>query len=218
MAGNLTKFPLDIDSFEKKLDILISDLPYMRRIKSLQEKDQLTPTEADELTSLLIQFKNKRFTAQDYNQLTEAMVAMQTWLKNNTEDWLTNAQNEFSSYIDNKKDEIITEQANVVNTINTTKNDAINSINTVKMNAESNIQTTKDSALMAIENKKENILTYMDSTTAGQIRNDIGVMGELTTTAKESLVAAVNEVNAKQAFHVGNTPPSDTSILWIDTN
>lgn len=70
--------------------------------------------------------------------------------------------------------------------------------------ATTNIQTTKDSALIAIEQKKENVITYMDSTTAGAIRNDMGVMGDLATTDKTSLVKAINEV--------GNKAPSDASV------
>lgn len=60
------------------------------------------------------------------------------------------------------------------------------------------ITQNKDDALTAIEKKKENIIEYMDGATAGQIRNDMGVMGELTTTDKSSLVNAINEVNAKE--------------------
>jgi hypothetical protein len=62
---------------------------------------------------------------------------------------------------------------------------------------QNNIQTTKDDALIAIEQKKENVIEYMDGTTAGALRNDLGVMGDLTTTDKTSLVNAINEVNAK---------------------
>src|SRR5690606_27929613 len=38
------------------------------------------------------------------------------------------------------------------------------------------VDTAKNNALIAIEQKKENVIEYMDSTTAGAIRNDIGVM------------------------------------------
>lgn len=217
MAGSLTKFPLAVDSFEQKLDALASDIPYLKRIQALQLKENKTPTEVDELTGLLIQYKNKMFLAQDYNQLTEAMTEMQRWLKTQTETWLLNAQNEFAAFIDGKKTEINTEQNNVVSQINTSKTDAINSVNSTATTAQSSIQSTKDSALIAIEQKKENILNYMDSATAGQIRNDIGLLTELTTTEKASLVKSINEINGKRLFHVGTTPPTDTNLLWIDT-
>ena len=38
----------------------------------------------------------------------------------------------------------------------------------------------------------------MDGTTAGAIRNDVGVMTDLTTDDKSSLVNAINEVNSKE--------------------
>lgn len=60
------------------------------------------------------------------------------------------------------------------------------------------INTTKDSVLASIEAKKNNVIEYMDGTTAGAIRNDIGIMGELDTSEKTSLVAAINEVNSKE--------------------
>jgi hypothetical protein len=61
-----------------------------------------------------------------------------------------------------------------------------------------NINTNKDNALNEIEQKKENIINYMDATTAGQIRNDLGVKGDLQTTDKSSLVNAINEVKNNQ--------------------
>ncbi|MGG3891997.1 tail fiber protein [Metabacillus fastidiosus] len=56
------------------------------------------------------------------------------------------------------------------------------------------INVNKDNALIAIENKKKDIITYMSSTDAGSIRNDIGVMGELPTVDKTSLVNSIKEV------------------------
>ena len=58
------------------------------------------------------------------------------------------------------------------------------------------IDTRRDVALQAIDQKKNNLIEYLDGTTAGELRNDIGIMGDLTTTAKDSLVNAINEVNS----------------------
>jgi hypothetical protein len=60
----------------------------------------------------------------------------------------------------------------------------------------SSIQTVKDSALVALDNKKNSIDLYLDSTTAGALRTDLGVMSDLTTTNKTSLVKAVNELKS----------------------
>jgi hypothetical protein len=58
------------------------------------------------------------------------------------------------------------------------------------------ITTATNNALAALDAKKASIDLYMDSTTAGAIRSDMGVMGDLTTTDKSSLVNAINEVKA----------------------
>ncbi|WP_244209292.1 hypothetical protein [Paenibacillus ferrarius] len=58
------------------------------------------------------------------------------------------------------------------------------------------INATKDAALTLIEQKKNNIIAYMDGTTAGAIRNDMGDLTTLTTTDKTSLVNAIKEVKA----------------------
>ena len=53
------------------------------------------------------------------------------------------------------------------------------------------IDTQKDNALIAIENKKQNVLDYMDGTTAGVLRNDIGDMLDSTIEGR-SLVDKTN--------------------------
>lgn len=63
---------------------------------------------------------------------------------------------------------------------------------TAASDAVTSIQTTKDQALIDIEQKKQNVIDYMDSTTAGELRNDIGILGDLLTTDKTSLVNATN--------------------------
>lgn len=79
---------------------------------------------------------------------------------------------------------------NVVGFINTKQSE----MQTYVDNAVNSVNTTKDNALIAIEQKKNNIIEYLDGTTAGQLRNDIGIMGDLLTTNKNSLVDATNEV------------------------
>lgn len=64
-------------------------------------------------------------------------------------------------------------------------------------NMEGTINTAKTDALTAIDNKLASVNTYLDGTTAGALRTDIGVMADLLTTAKGSLVAAVNELHGE---------------------
>lgn len=67
----------------------------------------------------------------------------------------------------------------------------------IRDNVAGYIDTARDEALIAIDQKKNAIIVYLDSIEAGKLRNDMGIMDELTTATKSSLVAAINEVNAK---------------------
>lgn len=67
------------------------------------------------------------------------------------------------------------------------------------------VDEARDNALIAIDQKKNAIIVYLDSLEAGKLRNDIGVMAELNTNAKNSLVAAVNEVNSKAPTDASTT-------------
>jgi hypothetical protein len=87
------------------------------------------------------------------------------------------------------------------------------------------ITTATNNALAALDAKKASIDLYMDSTTAGAIRTDLGVMSDLTTTDKSSLVNAINEVNAKPSYQkpANGIPKTDldssvqTSLSKADT-
>lgn len=60
------------------------------------------------------------------------------------------------------------------------------------------VNELKNNATKEIQDRKDEVIDYMDSTTAGAIRSDIGIVKELNTENKDSLVGAVNEVNEKQ--------------------
>jgi hypothetical protein len=184
--ANRSTFPTSIDSFVEHFELSASDKPLLTRFQELRLKSSLTPTESDELSTLSTQLRNKLISAEDFNKLQDAIVNLQTFFRDETDGFIQGKQIEFQGYIDSKTTEI--------NNHVSTKSGEITSN---AANATNSIQTTKDSALIAIEQKKENVITYMDSTTAGAIRNDMGVMGELTTTDKASLVKAINEVNTK---------------------
>ncbi|WP_191089451.1 hypothetical protein [Paenibacillus spiritus] len=100
-----------------------------------------------------------------------------------------------------------------------------NEYNSTLVTAKNVIQNEKNNALVAIDSKLNAVILYLDSTAAGSLRNDIGVMGSLVTNQKESLVGAVNEVqsnvisvdsalsnhsasNSKHVPHLGTTTNS----------
>lgn len=67
-------------------------------------------------------------------------------------------------------------------------------INTVIANGKTGIDTSKDNALIAIENKKQNVMDYLEGTTAGQLRNDIGDMSASEVEGR-SLIDKANNLN-----------------------
>lgn len=75
----------------------------------------------------------------------------------------------------------------------------------IRDNVAGYIDTARDNALIAIDQKKNAIIVYLDSIEAGKLRNDLGIMDELTTATKSSLVAAINEVNAKTPSNASTT-------------
>ena len=64
---------------------------------------------------------------------------------------------------------------------------------------------------MSIENKKDNIIEYMDETTAGAIRNDIGVMGDSTIEGR-SLVDKTNLLKTQVDTNVQNITDNSNKI------
>ncbi|MGD6876758.1 tail fiber protein [Bacillus infantis] len=192
--ANRSTFPVAIDEFIEHYELSSSDRPLLERFQILSLKQQLTPAEADELSTINGQIRNKLITAEDFNKLQDAIKNVQTFFRDETDGYIKTKQDEFNAYIDTKTTEI--------NNHTNTKSTEITSTATSATNT---IQSTKDSALISIEQKKENIIAYMDGTTAGAIRNDIGVMGDLATTNKTSLVNAINEVNSKSPDDASTT-------------
>jgi len=184
--ANRSTFPLEIDVFLEHYELSSSDVPLLTRFQVLKTKSILTSLEQDELANLTTQLRNKLMTAEDFNKLQDAITNLETFFRDETDGYVQTKQTEFEAFVGTKTTE--------VNTHATTKSAEITNTAT---NATTSIQTTKDAALIAIEQKKENVITYMDSTTAGAIRNDMGIMGDLATTDKTSLVKAINEVNTK---------------------
>lgn len=170
--ANSSTFPNEIDSFLTHSEILASDIPYVTRFQELKLKQNRTQIEETEFASLSTQLRNKFISADDFNKFQDALVNMEVFIKDNVEGYIEKKQTEFNTFVNTKKTEV-----------NTTVN-----------NGSSAISSAKDAALISIDNKMSSVITYLDSTTAGKLRNDIGVLDNLKTSVKTSLVSAVNEV------------------------
>lgn len=172
----VSQFPEQNDTFPLMQDIPASQNDAKKRYKELKDKSNRTEAENTELNSLAVLLKNSRINADIINLLFSAMTKMQTFIRDNIFGFFQTKQDETTTFVNGKKTEMTSY------------------VDAKKLE----VDTAKDNALIAIEQKKNNVIEYMDSTTAGQLRNDIGIMGELTTTDKLSLVNAINEVNAKE--------------------
>lgn len=151
--NTLSNFPNSVDTFMYRTSVQAQDKPEIDRLNELFLKSNLTSTEADELNTLTVKYRNKYFTAEDANAIQQSITNMQMFFKNNVEGYISS---------------MVTQ-----------------------------VDSAKDQALIAIEQKKNGVIEYLDGTEAGEMRNDIGVMADLITTDKESLVRAINEVNSE---------------------
>ena len=189
----------DVDIFKDFQDMTYEDSQLLNVYINLKlNKQQGNIVDETLLATLELRFQNKVITSADWIKFTLALTSMQGFIKTDAIPYFNSKKTEISTLITNKTIEMNaysdTKKAEIL-TYTDTKTSEVG-IN--QTNAMSSIQTTKDSALISIEQKKDNIIAYMDGTTAGAIRNDLGIIGYLTTTDKSSLVEAINEVNAKQ--------------------
>lgn len=231
MAYKRSVFPEGgYDVFKEKYDVSPDKEILVDEYYALWKMKDRTTLEEDRFNQLAIELEPYLYTAEHINHYQDAMSNVQKFFVENTQghidglkvetrDYVDGKQQEMDTYVDGKKIEINQSQADMFNYTNLKKSE----VEATVTNGQTSINTTKDSALISIEQKKENIIEYMDGTTAGQIRNDIGVMGDLTTTDKASLVNAVNEIDNKIGIslglriNVGNTQPTDT-VFWLDTS
>jgi|GEM_PF-4597134 len=146
-----------IDEFDELQDLRWSDLQYLDEYRELKlKKNDGLPIDQNRLDELESIFKNKIITAARWNKFQNALVGMQTFIKDEVEGFILDKQQEITDYTNSKKQEI----------------------DTVVTDAQNTVNATKDAALISIENKKDNVIEYLDGTTAGALRNDIGDMSQ----------------------------------------
>ena len=147
------------------------------QLDSFLELSELPPERYQDAVRLQDLKRKINKTPEEINEMNNLMLILQSYFIS-AETW-----NKFCDCLVN----VETKVKNEIDVVNDTTNMGV-----------ANINTNKDNALNEIEQKKENIINYMDATTAGQIKNDLGVKGDLQTTDKSSLVNAINEVKNNQ--------------------
>lgn len=192
-----------IDSFIEYYDIQTSEFPEIEELQGLLRKQDKSEIEITRQNTLKTKYNNRIPSAEQFNYFCDCLINMETFISTQVmgivngkqkeiTDFMNAKQLETTAFIDEKKVQIETTQGQVTSAIN----------------------ATRDGALQTIEDKKATIIAYMDDTTAGAIRNDLGVKGELQTSNKDNLVNAINEINRhKQSITDATLKTTDKTIV-----
>jgi len=97
--ANLSVFPNEIDSFIRKQDIFYNDIVLLNEYKALKLKTNRSSAENDRLNELANILKEKLFLPDDLNKLQDCIVNLETFFKNQTNDYILRKQQEFSAEI-----------------------------------------------------------------------------------------------------------------------
>ena len=89
MADNLSTFPKQIDTFITHYDISATDVLVVQEFQELKAKGSLTSAELERMNNLLSTLRNKIFFAEDFNKLQDAIVNLEDFFKNQTEDYIS---------------------------------------------------------------------------------------------------------------------------------
>jgi hypothetical protein len=88
-----------IDTFIEHYSLTYDELIQANRYRTLKLQASKTTAEINEMNSILSVLRNKIILEDDFNKLQEAMTGMQTYLKTNVADYLTQKQAEWASVI-----------------------------------------------------------------------------------------------------------------------
>ena len=97
--ANLSVFPNEIDSFIRKQDIFYNDIVLLNEYKALKLKTNRSSAENDRLNELANILKEKLFLPDDLNKLQDCIVNLETFFKNQTNDYILRKQQEFNAEI-----------------------------------------------------------------------------------------------------------------------
>jgi len=95
--ANRSTFPTTIDSFLEHYDISSTDVANVLRFQELKLKTSLISGEQTELTNLTTTLRDKIFTPEDFNKLQDCITSMETFIRDNVEDYITTKQTEFNT-------------------------------------------------------------------------------------------------------------------------
>jgi len=97
--SNLSTFPDEIDSFVRKRDLTYNEIVLFNEYRALKLKPNRTPEENDRLNELTNLLRESSFLPDDLNKLQDCIINLETFFKNQTEDYILQKQQEFNAEI-----------------------------------------------------------------------------------------------------------------------
>lgn len=94
--ANLSIFPDEIDSFVRKRDLTYNEIALFNEYRTLKLKPNRTPEENDRLNELTNLLRESSFLPDDLNKLQDCIINLETFFKNQTEDYILQKQQEFN--------------------------------------------------------------------------------------------------------------------------
>ena len=98
---NLTLFPENVDDFPNLQDISASDVPIFNQYKNYINNSDIAS--AQQLLEDNPSLKNKIFSATNLNRISQGVMAVEKFFKENVDDFIITKQNEMTSYVDTKE-------------------------------------------------------------------------------------------------------------------
>lgn len=96
---NLSTFPDEIDSFIRKRDLTYNEIVLFNEYRTLKLKPNRTPEENDRLNELTNLLREASFLPDDLNKLQDCIINLETFFKNNVDDYILLKQQEFQAEI-----------------------------------------------------------------------------------------------------------------------
>ena len=97
--GSRSTFPEKVDVFTELFDLPFEKVQDARRLTELKGQPSLTNDEQNELLQLTTQLKEFIITPETFNKFQDALVAVETFFRDNVDGYIENKQDEWATYV-----------------------------------------------------------------------------------------------------------------------
>jgi hypothetical protein len=99
ILANRSTFPEQIDTFVELYDLPPSKVAQARRLQELKQKPTLNASEQAELNNLVTELGNYIITPETWNKFADAVVNMETFIKDEIDGYIDDKQAEWATYV-----------------------------------------------------------------------------------------------------------------------